>query len=137
MSYTSAFSNKYNLAPSKNNSSVKKYVAWHIRSGICYPQVEKTIFVKNLENNLFELLIIFRWNEWSGFPDRQINRAHSPSLKFVSAIFYQIFIFHQMIALQKLWKIVFISSKKLFSFERYLNFCIFVFPSFLPCQPLL
>ena len=33
-------------------------------------------------------------------------------LKFVSAIFYQIFIFHQMIAIQKLWKIIFVSSKK-------------------------
>ena len=45
--------------------------------------------------------------------------------------------FHQMIALQKLWKIIFISSKKLNSFSRYSNFCIFVFPSFFPCQPLL
>ena len=33
--------------------------------------------------------------------------------------------------------VFFISSKKLFSFLRYLNFCIFVFPSFFPCQPLL
>ena len=54
----------------------------------------------------------------------------------MSAIFHQIFIFRQMIALQKLWKMFFISSKKLFSFLRYLNFCIFVFPSFFPCQPL-
>ena len=44
------------------------------------------------------------------------------------AIFYQIFIFHQMIALQKLWKKFFISSKKLFSFSRY--FFISVFPFF-------
>ena len=54
------------------------------------------------------------------------------TLKLVSAIFYQNFIFHQMIAPQKLWKI-FISSKKLFSFSRYSNFCIFVFPSFFSC----
>ena len=53
-------------------------------------------------------------------------------LKLVYAIFHQIFIFLQMIALQKLWKMLFISSKKLFSFWRYSNFCIFVFPSFLP-----
>ena len=33
--------------------------------------------------------------------------------------------FHQMIALQKLWKMLFISSKKLFSFSRYPNICIF------------
>ena len=44
------------------------------------------------------------------------------SLKLVSAIFYQIFISHQMIALQKLWKLFFISSKKLFLFSRYLSF---------------
>ena len=58
-------------------------------------------------------------------------------LKLVSTIFYQIFISNQMIALQKLLKMLFISSKKLFSFSRYSIFCIFVFPSFSPCQPLL
>ena len=51
------------------------------------------------------------------------------SLKLVSATFYQIFI---LIALQKLWKTFFVSSKKLFSFSRYSNFCIFVFPYFFP-----
>ena len=50
---------------------------------------------------------------------------------------YQIFISLQMRALQKLWKILFISSKKLSSFSRYSNFCISIFPSFSPCQPLL
>ena len=55
-------------------------------------------------------------------------------LKLVSAIFYQNFIFHQMIALHKLWKMFFILSKKLFSFSRYSNFCISIFPSFSPCQ---
>ena len=49
-------------------------------------------------------------------------------LNLVSAIFYRIFIFHQMIALQKLWKVFFISSKKLFSFSRYSNFCNFSLP---------
>ena len=39
---------------------------------------------------------------------------------FVFSIF-----FHQMIVLKKLWKMFFISSKKLFSFSRYSNFCIF------------
>ena len=62
---------------------------------------------------------------------------HFPNyLKLVSAIFYQIFISHQMIALQKLWKMFFISSKKLFSLSRYSNFCISVFPSISPWQPL-
>ena len=45
--------------------------------------------------------------------------------------------FHQIIALQKLWKMLFISSKKLFSFSRYLFFCISVLPSFSTSQPLL
>ena len=57
-------------------------------------------------------------------------------LKHVSAIFDQFFIFNQMIAPQKLRK-MFFSSKKLFSFSRYSDFCILVFPSFSPCQPLL
>ena len=49
-----------------------------------------------------------------------------PSLKLVSAIFlFFQFFFHQMIVLKKLWKMFFISSKKLFSFSRYSNFCIF------------
>ena len=58
------------------------------------------------------------------------SRLTSINLKLASAIFYQNFIFHEMIALQKLWKIFFISSKKLFLFSRYSNFCIFIFPSF-------
>ena len=65
-----------------------------------------------------------------------VSKVFEKLLKLASFIFYQIFIFHQMIALQKLWKIFFISSKKLFSFSRYSNFCIFNFPSF-SSQPLL
>ena len=53
-------------------------------------------------------------------------------LKLVCAVFYQIVIFPQIIALQKLWKMFFISPKKFFSFSRYSKFCIFVFPSFFP-----
>ena len=49
-------------------------------------------------------------------------------LKLVSAIFYQILFFPQMIALQKLWTMFFILSKKLFLFSRYSNFWIFSFP---------
>ena len=52
------------------------------------------------------------------------------SLKLVSAIFYDFyFFFYEMIALQKLWKMFFISLKKLFSFSWYLNVYNF-FPSF-------
>ena len=51
------------------------------------------------------------------------------ALKLVSAIFYQIFIFSPNDSPSKLWKMFFASSKKLFSFSRYSNFCI-LFPSF-------
>ena len=54
------------------------------------------------------------------------------SSKLVSTIFYQISVFHQMTALQKLWKMFFILCKKLFLFLRYSNFCISVFLSFFP-----
>ena len=37
-----------------------------------------------------------------------------------------------MTALQKLWKMFFISSKKLFSFSKYSSFCISVLPSSFP-----
>ena len=53
-------------------------------------------------------------------------------LKLVATIFFQIFIFHQMIALKKLWKMFFILSKKPFLFSRYSKFCIFIFTSFFP-----
>ena len=42
----------------------------------------------------------------------------------MSAIFYQIFIFYEMIAVQKLWKMFFISSENIFSFSRYSSFDI-------------
>ena len=47
----------------------------------------------------------------------------------VSAIFYQIAIFSRNDSPLKTMKNIFISSKMLFSFSRYLNFCNF-FPSF-------
>ena len=54
-------------------------------------------------------------------------------LQLVATIFYQYFIFYQMTALQKLWKMFFISPKKLFLFSRYLNFCIFIFKVWWHC----
>ena len=67
-----------------------------------------------------------------------VLNSYSLVLKFLDLkacvrYFHQIF----MIALQKLWKMLFISSKKLFSFSRYSNFCISVFSSFFTCRPLL
>ena len=59
------------------------------------------------------------------------------NLKLVFAIFIKFLFFHLMIALQMLWKMLFISSKELFSFSRYSIFFISVLPSFFTCQPLL
>ena len=58
----------------------------------------------------------------------------TPYLKFVFAIFIKFLFFHQMITLQNLWKMFFISSKKLFSFSRY---SIFLYKSFFPFLPTL
>ena len=52
----------------------------------------------------------------------------------MSAIFYQIFISHKMIALQILWKMYFISFKKLFSFSRYSDFVFLSSPLFPPAS---
>ena len=55
------------------------------------------------------------------------------SLKLVSAVFYQIFISHQMIVLQKCFLFHLESS----FCSRDIQICISVFPSFSPCQLLL
>ena len=60
-----------------------------------------------------------------------VKLSSGKTLKLVSAIFCQLFISYQSIALQKLWKMFFVSSKKLFSFSRYAIFCISAFPFFL------
>ena len=57
-------------------------------------------------------------------------------LKLVSTIFIKFLFFHQMTVFQKLWKMLFISSKKLFLFSRYSIFCISVHPSFSTSWPL-
>ena len=61
-----------------------------------------------------------------------ISKQHIFKLKLVCAVFYQFLFFRQVIALRKLWKMFFISSKRLFSFPRYSNFCNFSssFPHF-------
>ena len=85
-----------------------------------------------IKGTMFYIRYIHRERDRDRQTDRQTDslyyRAICKSIKLVSAIFYQNF-FHQMIALQKLWKMFFISSKKLFSFSRYSNFYNFS-PSF-------
>ena len=48
---------------------------------------------------------------------------------YIRYLLSNFYFFYQMIALQKLWKVFFISSKKLFPFSRYSNFYNF-FPFF-------
>ena len=57
--------------------------------------------------------------------------VHDLLQKSLSTTFdnYQIFIFNQMIALQKLWKMFFVSPKKLFLFSRFLYFHLPLFCS--------
>ena len=50
-------------------------------------------------------------------------------LKLVSTIFYQNFFFHQMTAFQKLWKIFYIFSKKLFLLKTFKFLWFFPFLS--------
>ena len=54
-------------------------------------------------------------------------------LKLVSAIFIKCLFFHQMIALQKLWKMLFYFIKKALFVLEILS----ILPSFSPCWPLL
>ena len=68
---------------------------------------------------------------WARFPKLGIQCPNN--LKLAAAIFYQIFIFNQMIALQKLWKMFFLFHLKSYFRSRDIQF--FVFPSsplFLP-----
>ena len=82
------------------------------------------------------LFLKIPWPLFSGWSE--ISRKQEEMyLKLVSPIFIKFLFFHQMVALQKLWKMLFISSKKLFSFLRYSIFCISDLASFSTCQPLL
>ena len=90
------------------------------------------ILIFNLTHSLISLVASFHFPQWKIF-----FPIHWQILKACVPYFDQILFFHQMIALQKLWKMLFSSSKKLFSFSRYSNFFIFVLPSFSTCRPLL
>ena len=95
------------------------------------------------------VLLVATWNCWISYKTRTVwqnCRTGSPSLAAslyprvivtmklalsLCPLFFlsNFYFFHQMIGLQKLWKIFSISYKKLFLFSRYSNFCNF-FPSF-------
>ena len=92
-------------------------------------------FKVKTEWTILSLSYDYSRTDWDGVYDHLFHGRISA--KLVSAIFCQIFDFHQMTALQKLWKMFFISSLKLFLLLRYSKFCISVLPSLSPCQPLL
>ena len=54
------------------------------------------------------------------------------NIKSLCLLFLSEFYFSPNDSPSEIWKLFFISSKKLFSFSRYSNFCTFVFPSFFP-----
>ena len=79
------------------------------------------------------MVYMLDWN--SGRKKFQIEWSFESNLRssgFFKACAHNFFIkclfFHQMIAHQKLWKMFFTSSKKLFSFSRYSSFVIFSLP---------
>ena len=69
------------------------------------------------------LALIRKWKVWL-----TSGSETSPFLKLVSTIFYRFFIFLSNVRPSKTMKMLFISSKKLFSFSRYSNFCNFSLP---------
>ena len=117
-----------------NLKLLERWTTFKVRSAIQMLVKRIILFIFRLLNII--LLVPMASQYFTG------NRTDSQSaiyslLKACVPYFCQIFISHQMIALQKLWKMFFISSKSLFLFSRYSSFCISVFPSFSPCQPLL
>ena len=106
--------NKYfsNLAANFNNKE-------NVESS--YETLANNLPTENYSQSLCERLTNYNENK---------TKKIKASLKLVSAIFYQIFIFTPNDSPSKTMKNVnFSSSKKLFSFLRYSSFCNF-FPSF-------
>ena len=80
------------------------------------------LYLKHLQLRHFKsLLFVIR-----------LLHVNDKNLELVSAIFIKFLLFHQMIVLQKLWKILFILFKKLFC-SCDIHFFVFLsFPLFLP-----
>ena len=107
--------------------------------GQCYSWTRISIFyhliflfsIKN-KNWHFQTFSLTGWN----FPSWKLEKAFKKSMRKFNACgryFLSSFYFlRKMITFWKLWKIFFISSKKLFLFSRYSNVCNFFhsFPHF-------
>ena len=105
----------------------QSYLGW-VMFSITFSKISKTkiqwkmLYLKHLQLRHFKsLLFVIR-----------LLHVNDKNLELVSAIFIKFLLFHQMIALQKLWKMLFISSKKLFC-SCDIHFFVFLsFPLFLP-----
>ena len=88
-----------------------------------------TIFIFSFE------IILFHNNSLTTFQNILLSQKFF-SFKACVRYFLSNFYFSPNDGPSKTMKNIF-SSKKLFSFWRYSHFCVSVFPSFSPCQPLL
>ena len=80
----------------------KSYQVNWIESILKHPRLEKYLAVNEKLPNEIQIMICRHASNWKSHQEWSILPTSSPdSLKLVSAIFYQFFIFHQMIALQK------------------------------------
>ena len=99
---------------------------WHIEVDV--PPEKYVYLYISLDFTIMSLMVV-----WLVL----LNSTKLQLLKIKSYVLNFFIFFHQMIARQKLWKMVFISSKKLFLFSRNSNFWIAILHSFSPCKPLL
>ena len=95
---------------------------WRFRPSFSFTSILTEVPIMYKPIYWFPLQINVLVSIWQGPP------SVMKVLKLVSAFFIKFLFFHQMITIQKLWKMFFTSSKKLFSFSRYSHFRIFSLP---------
>ena len=83
-------------------------------------------------SHTFSILILWKIFKLYSKIAQYLNLFKDLLLKLVSAVFIKFLFFHQIIALQKLWKMLFISSKNLFRSQDIHFFVFLPFPLFLP-----
>ena len=100
---------------------------WH-GSFTIFSLFHKCVY-KSVNNWSYSNNALWIWNNSSKWITFSISFMKK---QFKACVCYFLF-FHQMITFEKLWKMLFILSKKLFSFLRYSDFCEFFlsFPDFL------
>ena len=89
-----------------------------------------TANTKTIKNVSWDKLLILSYFSKISQSNVSLNTSDKTTSKSLCLLFFIKFLFfYQMITLQKLWEMFFISSKKLLSFSRYSVFCNFS-PSF-------